>query len=97
MRGEKKQLNMMTGPRSFRFVIYQAQTLLFIHAAWEACELISKHISSLDGRLHNSYRNSRVDASLIWFNVLELYAWVLNSVAFPSPCHSVWIEQTNGK
>lgn len=95
--GVKKQLNMMTGPRSFRFVIYQAQTLLFIHAAWEACELISKHISSLDGRLHNSYHNSRVDVSLIWFNVLKFYAWVLNSVASPSLCHSGWVEQTTNK
>ncbi len=92
----------MTSPRSFRFVIHQTQTLLFIHSAHSAkARRPEKHASSLASTfpfytsgsiIHNSPVR---DVSLIWFNVLS-YAWVLNGVRPPS-FHSGWIEQTNRK
>ncbi len=92
----------MTSPRSFRFVIHQMQTLLFIHSACSAkARRPEKHASSLASTfpfytsgsiIHNSPVR---DVSLIWFNVLS-YAWVLNGVLPPS-FHSGWIEQTNRK
>lgn len=92
----------MTSPRSFRFVIHQMQTLLFIHSARSAkARRPEKHASSLASTfpfymsgsiIHNSPVR---DVSLIWFNVLS-YAWVLNGVRPPS-FHSGWIEQTNRK
>lgn len=89
----------MTSPRSFRFVIHQTQTLLFIHFA--LVRRPEKHASSLASTfpfytggsiIHNGPVR---DVSLIWFNVLS-YAWVLNGVQPPS-LHSGWIEQTNRK
>lgn len=88
----------MTSPRSFRFVIHQTQTLLFIHSALVRPE---KHASSLASTfpfymVGSIIHNGPVrDVSLIWFNVLS-YAWVLNGVQPPS-LHSGWIEQTNRK
>jgi len=92
----------MTSPRSFRFVIHQTQTLLFIHSACSAmARRPEKHASSLASTFPFYTSGSIIhngpvrDVSLIWFNVLS-YAWVLNGVLPPS-FHSGWIEQTNRK